>query len=1234
VNLSDDPMLHAWDRSLFEAATWNSPDGVIVTTAELELPGPRILYANPAFCRMTGYEVEELLGKTPRMLQGPETDPKVLQALRESLIRQESFVGSTINYRKDGMPYQVEWSISHVRDEAEGTAFYVSNQRVVNTDSARLQHMEAILRAAPVGLMLTGPGGIIESANEIAEQAFGYSPGKLKGVSVDWLVPDKFRAQHSHHRHDFARAPKTRLMMQGRELQGQRHDGSLFPLEVGLAPITIGGVPHTLASVSDISERKKTEQSMAFHAQLQASLAAFGQSGLQGASLDELYRQTVELANNLFGFEAALLVELDSSEHQGAVVAASSKLNIGWPEKVTLNGDALATVAMEKSECAIDELPSTLCETVKEWPQLTKTLCIPVQEPDRCWGLLYVFHNSQAPLDNSCLQGLSSLTHTLASATRRERDQQERQQAAYLQSIAGEMANLGGWSYDTQSKELHWSDEVCAIHELPYGSQLTFEEALAFYLPEDRQRIEELGRACISTGMPFDEEAEILTAKGSRRLVRVIGACISDKANEVFKVQGAFQDITDQRRVEQSLVHSQEQFRQLADAMPTIVWTAGADGRLDYANRRFEEATGICNDALPEGGWIHALHPDDVERCKKVWGDAVAKQKTYHIDFRLYHKSDNHYRWYRVSAVPVRDEHDQVYKWYGSALDIHDRKVLEEELTQSANALTQTLESITDGFFTLDKHWNFQYFNIEAERLLAKPRDGVLNQPLWEVFPEITGTHADDEFRQAMTERTTRHFEYFFAVLDTWLEIHAYPSNDGLSVYFRDVTDRKRNEKQIEFLAFHDTLTHLPNRRLFQKQLDSIITARHKSQGYAGAMLIDLDHFKVLNDTWGHNRGDQLLKAVARRLESLENNDLYAARLGGDEFTVLIENLPPSREEATYQIQLVAEKVRALLNEPYEAENLSMRRTCSIGVTLVGPDGDSLEEVMKRLDLALYDVKHRNRNAVGLFDPVMQAKANARAWLESSIPAGIQANEFIPYYQPKIDSSGHCVGAEALVRWFHPEQGLISPADFIPIAEEIGLIGALGKEIFKKVCEQMAHWKKQNILGDIEISVNVSARQFHEGDFVNDIISVINETGIDPTKLQLEVTETLLLDNLEQTVERMHALRELGISFALDDFGTGYSSLAYLKQLPLDVLKIDQSFVKHLPDDSDDVAIVQTIIALANSLGLDVLAEGVETVEIQDFLIKEHCYVFQGYFYSRPLSPKDFECYMKKSLLP
>ncbi|MYL23974.1 EAL domain-containing protein [Halomonas alkaliantarctica] len=1234
MNLTDDPTLHSWSQSFFESAMWNAPDAVIVTTAELEPPGPRILYANPAFCRMTGYEAEELLGQTPDMFQGPKTDPKVLQALRESLERQDPFTGSTINYRKDGTPYQVEWSIFHVIDDAGGTAFFVSLQRIVNADSARLQHMDAILQAAPVGLMLSGPDGIIETANQIAEQAFGYRPGQLKGQSVDRLVPDKYRSQHAHHRQHFAREPKTRQMMPERELQGQRCNGSLFPIEVGLAPIKIDGVPYTLASVSDVSERRKTEQSMAFHARLQASLAAFGQAGLQGASLEALYRQTVELALDLFGFEAALLIKLDASGQLGTVMASKSSLNIEWPYELMLSRNKLPSLSMENGECMIEELPSALRETLRAWPSLKKALCIPVQEPNRCWGLLYVFQRGQTRIDDTCLQGLSSLTHTLASATRRERDQRERQQAAHLQSIAGHMANLGGWSYDTLCKELYWSDEVCAIHEMPQGARLTSEEVLAFYLPEYRHRIGSLFDSCINAGTSFDEEAEILTAKGNRRWVRVIGACVKGKVNEGDKIQGAFQDITDQRRIEKSLAKSHEQFRQLADAMPNIVWTADPDGRLDYANRRFHQVTGLYNDVLPEDGWIQALHHDDVSRCRQAWQDAITQETTYRIDFRLYHQSDNRYCWYRVTALPVRDEQGQVYKWYGSALNIHDRKVMEEELSQTANTLTQTLESITDGFFTLDRDWTFQYFNPEAERLLGKPRDEVVGHCLWEVFPAMTTSQAGNDYRKAMTERTTQHFEHFCAPLSCWLETHVYPTQHGLTVYFRDVTTRKQNEEQIHFLAFHDPLTHLPNRRLFQQQLDDVIAAPRDRQTYAGVMLIDLDHFKVLNDTLGHGQGDQLLKAVARRLQSLESEGFHAARLGGDEFTVLLEHLDPSPEEATRQLQRGANRVHALLCEPYAEESLGIRRTCSIGMSLVAPGSDCMEEVMKRLDLALYDVKHRGRNAVRLFDPRLQEKANARAWLENSIPAGIQANEFIPYYQPKMNSEGRCVGAEALVRWIHPEHGMVSPGEFIPMAEEIGLIGVLGEAILRKVCEQMAHWTALDMLDDMEISVNVSARQFHEGDFVDAVNAILHETGIDPKRIQLEVTETLLMDDLGQTVEKMNALRALGIRFSLDDFGTGYSSLAYLKQLPLDVLKIDQSFVKYLPDDRDDVAIVQTIIALANSLGLGVLAEGVETPEVQNFLMQEHCHHFQGYLYSRPLPAEEFERFIKKLEAP
>lgn len=1229
---NDESTRRIWDQLSFADVMWHSPDAVILTSADLALPGPRILYANPAFCQMTGYSVDELVGQTPRILQGAETDPSVLKALRESLKRKETFVGSTINYRKDGSPYQVEWNITHVLDETKNTEYYVSIQRVVNAESARLKHMEAILKAAPVGMMLTGPGGIIESANGIAQQAFGYAPGALIGLSVDDLLPPKIRAQHAQHRQDFAREPKTRLMMPERELMGQRQDGTLFPLEVGLAPITIDGVLHTLASVSDISERKKIEQSMAFSAQLQASLAAFSRAGLQGATIEELYQQAVELAVALFGFTSAVLIKLGELDHQDTIVAESSSNHMRWHNQLRLSSSGLAPLAIGHVEYTIEELPLTLRNTLKDWPQLTRALCVPVQEPDRCWGVLYTFYSDNESFSDSHLQGLESLINTLSSAIRRERDQQSRVQAVRLQAIAGEMADLGGWRYDSHSQVLYWSDEVCSIHETSHNSQLTIDEALSYYIPEYRERIKKAFFECIREGASFDEEAEIRTSKGNRRIVRIIGAAMDNAGKKGFSVQGALQDISNQRRVEENLAHSQRQFRQLAEAMPTIVWTADADGRLDYANRHFEKATGIHNDALPACGWLSALHPEDVERCQRVWKNAVLNQQQYHIDFRLYNKNESFYRWYRVSAVPVRDEYGDIYKWYGSALDIHDRKVLEDELTNSANALNRTLESITDGFFTLDRQWMLHYFNIEAEQLLSKPRDAVLYQVIWEVFPEIIGSQIEAELCYAMDKQITRHFEYFSKDLAMWLEMHIYPSGDGLSVYFRDVTDRKRSEEKIEFLAFHDTLTHLPNRQFFQHQLESIMEVQSDTHAYAGVMLIDLDHFKVLNDTWGHNVGDQLLKGVARRLETLAGQGLHAARLGGDEFTILLDHLPGSREEAICELVALAERIHMVLNEPYEAEALHIHRTCSIGVTLIEPCKDSSKEIMKRLDLALYDVKHRNRNAVGLFDPAMQARADLRAWLDRNIPAGIIANEFIPYYQPKINSEGRCIGAEALIRWFHPQKGLISPGDFIPIAEEIGLIGVLGKEVLRKVCVQMAEWKKRGLLEDLEVSINVSALQFQEDSFVNDVLAIINETGVDPKNIQLEVTETLFLNNLEKTVERMHLLRKHGIRFSLDDFGTGYSSLAYLKQLPIDVLKIDQSFIKNLPDDQDDAAIVRAIIALAYSLGLGVLAEGVETLEIQNFLINENCHTFQGYLYCKPLPPKEFQAFVEQKL--
>ncbi|MEX0730766.1 MAG: EAL domain-containing protein [Aquisalimonadaceae bacterium] len=446
-----------------------------------------------------------------------------------------------------------------------------------------------------------------------------------------------------------------------------------------------------------------------------------------------------------------------------------------------------------------------------------------------------------------------------------------------------------------------------------------------------------------------------------------------------------------------------------------------------------------------------------------------------------------------------------------------------------------------------------------------------------------------------------------------------------------DITERKRAEERIQFLGLYDSLTHLPNRRLLVDRLHHAIATHLRSGRFGATVFIDLDDFKTLNDTLGHEQGDLLLQQVAARLRgSLREGDTVA-RLGGDEFVVILEGLSESADAAVNQATVLVNKVLIGLRRPFELDGLNRHMTASIGVTLFGDRQSTAEELMKRADLAMYQAKAEGRNTVRFFDPTMQIAINARAQLEADLRHGLERGEFLLYYQPQVDERGCVTGSEALVRWRHPRRGLVAPAEFITVAETTGLIVPLGRFLLHQACQQLAAWAGCPQTALLNLSVNVSPRQFHHPDFVADVLDLIRGTGANPERLRLELTESLLLEDVEEAAAKMKALQARGIGFSLDDFGTGCSSLYYLKHLPLYELKIDQGFVKDVLTDSNDEAIVRTIIVLGKTLGLNVIAEGVETREVQEFLASQGCLAYQGFQFSRPLGIEDFEIFVARS---
>lgn len=445
-----------------------------------------------------------------------------------------------------------------------------------------------------------------------------------------------------------------------------------------------------------------------------------------------------------------------------------------------------------------------------------------------------------------------------------------------------------------------------------------------------------------------------------------------------------------------------------------------------------------------------------------------------------------------------------------------------------------------------------------------------------------------------------------------------------------DITERKTAEERIENLAFYDSLTGLPNRRLLLDRLAHVLDAGARHMRLGALLFIDLDNFKTLNDTLGHDKGDLLLQMVAERLTTSVRKGDTLARLGGDEFVVLLEDLGPSALDAAAQAELVGEKILAALGEPYRLDGHAHRSTPSIGITLIGETAESLDEPLKRADLAMYQAKAAGRNTLRFFDPQIQSAIAERVVLETELRAAVAQQQFVLYYQPQIADAGRLTGVEALVRWQHPERGIVAPADFIPLAEDTGLIVPLGCWVLDQACTQLASWATQPDMAHLTIAVNVSPCQFHQANFVDQVRAALAATGANPQRLKLELTEGLLITSIGDVISKMARLKKEGVSFSLDDFGTGYSSLAYLKRLPLDQLKIDQSFVKDILLDSNDAAIATTIIALAESLGLAVIAEGVETEAQRDFLARHGCKAYQGYLCSRPLPIAELEEFARR----
>lgn len=793
----------------------------------------------------------------------------------------------------------------------------------------------------------------------------------------------------------------------------------------------------------------------------------------------------------------------------------------------------------------------------------------------------------------------------------------------HFSTIVGETALIGAWYVELPGGSPIWSDEVCAIHDEPAGFQPTVDQAIAYYAPHDRQRLSERFAACCRDGTAFDEEFEVVTARGRHIWVRVIGQAVHDEAGCILRAQGSTQDITEQRR-------------------------------------------------------------------------------------------------------------------------------LRAEVSRLAERLTTTLESITDGFFTLDADWCFTYVNREAERLLQSAPGSLLGCNIWEAFPEAWGSRFDIEYRRAIDTGVAAHFEACNPRLDLWVEVHAYPSDEGLAVYFRDINQRKESERQLRILessvassingvvicdarkpdlpivyvnpaferitgyareeavgrncrflqgentepratlalregianrrdvhivirnyrrdgttfwndlyispvrdetgdvthfigvqndistqkeyqsqlaynASHDALTGLSNRTLLEDRLAQGCQIASRYRRHLAVLFLDLDGFKPINDTLGHETGDRILQEVAGRLEQQLRPGDSVARFGGDEFVILLPDLAHEDD-----VLPVVERLLAQVAAPYHIDGNELRITASIGITLCDGGVERPMELIQQADLAMYKAKRQGRNTFQWYTRELNQKVSERVSLRNALQRAIEEQQFELYYQPQIHGpSGKVVGVEALVRWHHPERGFISPAAFIGLAEDTGQIIPISDWVLATACRDA---RDLNAMGmdDLTMAVNISPMQFQRPGFVRGVMQTVVESGLAPALLELELTEGVLMDSTERVIETLCLLREQGIRIAIDDFGTGFSSLGYLKYLPISKIKIDRAFIQDVVSDPRDAAIVRGIVSMAGELELDVVVEGIETEEQFRYLRDHHCETFQGYYFARPMPLEELLAFLEE----
>jgi len=740
--------------------------------------------------------------------------------------------------------------------------------------------------------------------------------------------------------------------------------------------------------------------------------------------------------------------------------------------------------------------------------------------------------------------------------------------------------------------------------------------------PDDRDWAVQFCREHVERGEDHEFEYRMVAADGSvvwlRDSVQIGGDGPGNR-----RLHGMMFDVTERRQAEEALRSSERELSKILDSMQDTFYRTDREGRLVLVSASARELLGYTPEELLNTRLADLyVEPDGRERFLAALARSGGTLYTYEAP--LWHK-DGSAVWVQTNAKYYRDDSGEIAGVEGMSRNVTERRLAEARMRMLSGVLEQTADTV----MVADRAGSIEYVNPAFESITGYGRDEAVGRPasllksghheadfyrrLWRTI--LDGGVFQDVFVNRRKDGTVYYEEKTITPLkDERGEISHFVSTG------KDITERMQAQERLRYLAHHDVLTELPNRVLFFDRLAHALDRSRSPARSVAVLFLDLDRFKIINDTLGHDVGDRALLDLARRLTRCVRRGDTIARLGGDEFAVILEDM-----QSPEQVSAVAEKMLEALVPAIEVDGRELFISASIGISLHPVDGNDPQTLLKHADIAMYRAKEQGRNTFRFYSADMSARAFERLSLETSLRYALERDEFELYYQPQVDLlSGNVVGVEALLRWHHPEMGLVSPLDFIPVLEETGLILPVGEWVMREACRQVQLWRAEGC-ASLRLAVNLSSRQFNAPGLPELMVAVLAETGIDPLCLELEITESTLVQHGTETEETFQALADLDLRVAIDDFGTGYSSLSYLKRFSIDTLKIDRAFIADVTHDPDDAAIVQAVIAMARQLNIQVVAEGVETEAQLEFLRAQGCDVVQGFLFSPPLPAAELE---------